>query len=278
MLFLALQNNAGLLCNKATVDNLKKCCHNIKAITTKIAQAEVYKTGPSTDADISGGSENLQKRDIYFVDIHFIHENNLFEETLTNFIDCVKEEDAINRSIHKTINQTWFHKCFDRVRTHLNSVDEPIDNEIFLVDISCTYWGNFVEEGNKTYQIHKELLKDVYKCRENKRLNDTLWWKIKQLLCGGIIKYLNSVAATVQVFFSITDHQVENEIDCIEPAVPCLDLSIIAHDDDNTFVIMQDAIEEGEIEINSIEPAVQHLDLSIIANDEDETSIIECLI
>lgn len=230
LLFLALVNNAGLLCNKATVDNLKKCCSTIKQVTSKIAQAEVYKNGPSTDADISGGSENLQKRDIYFVNIHLIHEQQIFDDTLHQFEQCVLEQDKMNRSLEKNINQTWFSKLFDRLKAHFNA-NQSFENQIFSLDLNCTYWGNFLKEENKIYRIDDELLQSIVQFMEGKRPNDKLWRKVKEMLCEGIITYLNNVVPTIHDFFSISQNEVENK-GLMDQLIPDIDISIIVQDKD----------------------------------------------
>jgi hypothetical protein len=207
--YLALKYNLGLLCNKATTQNMKSYC-DIKA--TRIAQAEVHKTGAKTDADLST-TENLQRRDIYFVDVHTLYDGDDKSDLLNaweQFRDWIISDDECNRSTEKNVNQAWFNKIFECVQTQVTQFNADIIVADYTVDINLTYWGNFIGNNSNTqYNIAAPIqhLKDSV---NGQRMTDKKWSIAKLNLCKEIITIFQQNTQTINELFPDIDTIILN--------------------------------------------------------------------
>ena len=210
--YLSLKYNLGLLCNKATTQNVKNYC-NIKA--TRIAQAEVYKTGAKTEADLST-NENLQRRDIFFIDVQKLFDDANKSDLLeawVKFREWIKEDDKSNRSTEKNINQAWYNKIFESVKTRVTQSDA---NMTMLVDINLTYWGNFIRNANTLYNI-AEPLQHVKELVNDQRMTDKKWLAAKWTLCKEIIEIFQQNTQSIEDLFPDIDTIISNLEQSIHP-------------------------------------------------------------
>ena len=205
LFYLALKYNLGMLCKKIKTENIKHFCR-LKA--TRIAQAEVHKTGEKTDADLSTG-ENLQRRDIYFIDIHKLHEDEDDSTLLEGwqiFYDWIRAEDKCNRSSNKNINQTWFTRIFDTLKVCINT--NKSTEAISTVDMNLTYWGSFAKNASSTVSIVEPIKCFQELVANTPRMTDRIWRQAKENFCLAIIDLFQQNTQSIEELFPDIDEYI----------------------------------------------------------------------
>jgi len=255
MLHLALKCNVGLVLNSLAVSNLKEMCHGVKEITSKVAAGEIYKTGKLTDADLST-EENLQKRDIFYIDIPSLKKDEL-ECMNENLLSSIEQFDKLQRSTKKTINHTWFTNIFQQVQKQIMTSSEFTAIDITKM-LESTFWGNFLFAD---YTIKVTTIEAVAKVISKKYDNAKLWNQAKELLCALIVEELGLISSSITELFpdmsSLEEDAIENQ-----------DFLVQDHDD-------QDAVEEQRIDnVDKMVEMIPDADLCTLPFNADVSAIL----